>query len=205
MRVILLVLISILYSQTAVSKDAFSFTSTSFGDSLIPQKKRGFSISTDLYGTFSSSIYKDYNPDARTWLGSMALFAQYNFGQWAIGGGGALEIQHYQILAFDLIGQTIRQSIGLATEYRYGKNRMFNYQCLGRLYYHFYKNKALSNQRTSIFQWEDYSLVVGWGPTVKMSRVQISPVLNFNWLSDNHFRTNSIRTRVIINLNFPLN
>ena len=205
MRVIVLVLISILCSQTVVGKDAFRLTSTSLGDSLIPQKKQGFSISTDLYGTFNSTIYKDYNPDGRAWLGSMSLFAQYNFGQWAIGGGGALEIEQFQLLAFDLLVNRIRQSVALGSEYRYGKNQLINYQCLGRIYYHFDESKVKSNNENYTENSRATSMVLGWGPKVNIYKTQISPVLNLNWLFKNEFKHVYFRTGVFVNLNFPIN
>lgn len=207
MRVIVLVLISILCSHTAVGKDAFRLTSTSLGDSLIPQKKHGFSISTDLYGTFNSTIYKNYNPDSRYWRGSATFIAQYNFGQWAIGAGAGYEIIQYQILAlaFDLVINSIRQSIVLATEYQYGKNSTINYKCLSRLQYHFYENRVNEIRRSYSTKMEAVSIVLGWGPTINVAKFQIAPVLNLSWLFEDQFKSDNLETGVFINLKFPIN
>ncbi len=128
----------------------------------------------------------------------------YQFGNWGVGGGGALGVDNYRDFKFDVKTTDIVKSIGFATEYRFGNNNIINYQVLGRMYYQFIETKIEANNAVFFDNNEGISGVLGLGPTFQISRFQLSPVLNVNWMSRFDRGASVIKTGIFINLYLPI-
>jgi len=175
-----------------------------FSEGLIPPKKNRISILTDLYGEIYSFKNQDFKTESRNRIGSAAVFAMYQFGNWGVGGGGALGVDYYRNYKFDVKTTDIVKSIGFATEYRFGNNSIINYQVLGRMYYQFTDTKIEANNSVIFDKNEGISGVLGIGPTFQIARFQLSPVLNVNWMSRFDRGASVINTGIFINLYLPI-
>jgi len=181
-------------------------TKSTTSDSGIGKQSPKFYLSTDLNGYFASYIYKDYNPDAVVLRGYIALMPLYRLGKVTVGIGGAIEKQYYQQKAFQAGSNRTIKSLGFAMNYTYGNKPNIRFTIASRMYYNFLERTLTFNPPKNKQKDEAISFLIGWGPSFKFRRFQLTPIANLHGITRNYY-TNSnsdlrVQSGLLLNLTF---
>lgn len=194
---------------------AFVFVNNNEGkslDSLDGATTPKLLLCTDWTAGFSSNIYKDYNPDSRTWRGGLMAFPYFYLNKHiGVGIGGGFEYEHYQLKAFHLITTSRIGSIGFASNYKYGTNPIVQFQFVGRVYTS-HLTKIVDDTKTKqTYKLSSLVYSLGWGPIITWKSLQFSPVIKLNYYDKPNIALNmsslgdhSLGASCMLNLNFNL-